>query len=50
MKLRPTDIKRSPNDLRSILDRDQMRLYELIWNRTVASQMQVLNLNVQLLI
>ena len=26
--------------LRSVLDKDQFRLYELIWNRTVASQME----------
>ena len=38
--IRPTDIHRSPQSLKSILDRDQMRLYELIWNRTVSSQME----------
>ena len=38
--IRPTDINRNPTSLKSILDRDQMRLYELIWNRTVSSQME----------
>ncbi len=38
--IRPTDINRNPGSLKSILDRDQMRLYELIWNRTVSSQME----------
>ncbi len=38
--IRPTDIVRNPSSLKSILDRDQMRLYELIWNRTVSSQME----------
>jgi len=38
--IRPTDINRNPASLKSILDRDQMRLYELIWNRTVSSQME----------
>ncbi|MBL6758832.1 MAG: type I DNA topoisomerase, partial [Pelagibacteraceae bacterium] len=38
--IRPTDIHREPSSLKSILDRDQMRLYELIWNRTVSSQME----------
>ena len=38
--IRPTDINKTPSSLRSILDRDQIKLYELIWNRTVASQME----------
>src|SRR6056300_1559108 len=38
--IRPTDITRTPNSLKSKLDKDQMRLYELIWNRTVSSQME----------
>ena len=37
--IRPTHIRRTPGALRSVLNRDQMRLYELIWQRTVASQM-----------
>jgi len=37
--IRPTDFSRSPQALRSVLDRDQYRLYELIWQRAMASQM-----------
>src|SRR5919197_301079 len=37
--IRPTDLGRKPRDVASHLDRDQLRLYELIWKRTVASQM-----------
>jgi DNA topoisomerase-1 len=38
--VRPTDPNRLPNQVARHLDRDQARLYELIWNRAVASQMQ----------
>ena len=38
--VRPTDPNRLPNNVARSLDRDQARLYELIWNRAVASQMQ----------
>ena len=37
--IRPTSANRLPDQLGSVLDRDQARLYRLIWNRTVASQM-----------
>ena len=37
--IRPTDLTRKPADVARHLDRDQLRLYELIWKRTVASQM-----------
>jgi DNA topoisomerase I len=37
--IRPTDIDRKSADIAADLDRDQRRLYELIWKRTVASQM-----------
>jgi len=37
--IRPTDMARSPDELRNVLDRDQFRLYELVWKRAVASQM-----------
>src|SRR3546814_5855133 len=37
--IRPTDLSRRPEDVARVLDRDQLRLYELIWKRTVASQM-----------
>ncbi|HCD16703.1 MAG TPA: type I DNA topoisomerase [Rhodobiaceae bacterium] len=38
--IRPTDISRSPDEIRSYLDYDQQRLYDLIWKRTIASQME----------
>ncbi len=38
--IRPTDISRRPASFKSRLDSDQFRLYELIWMRTVASQME----------
>ncbi|MGD9921195.1 MAG: type I DNA topoisomerase [Pseudorhodoplanes sp.] len=38
--IRPTDAARTPRDVRRALDPDQAKLYELIWNRAVASQMQ----------
>jgi DNA topoisomerase I len=37
--IRPTGAQRLPDQLASVLDRDQARLYRLIWQRTVASQM-----------
>jgi DNA topoisomerase-1 len=37
--IRPTDLARKPADIANRLDRDQLRLYELIWKRTLASQM-----------
>jgi DNA topoisomerase-1 len=37
--IRPTDFGRRPDDVAGFLDRDQRRLYELIWKRAVASQM-----------
>jgi DNA topoisomerase I len=37
--IRPTDVERRPDDLKQYLDRDQLRLYELIWMRFVAGQM-----------
>lgn len=37
--IRPTSTSRSPDRLKSILSRDQLRLYRLIWERFVASQM-----------
>jgi len=38
--IRPTDLSRRPKDLARKLDSDQARLYELIWLRTIASQME----------
>ncbi len=37
--IRPTDISRRPDGLIGALDNDSFRLYRLIWNRLVASQM-----------
>ena len=37
--IRPTDLFRRPKEMASYLDDDGRRLYELIWNRTVACQM-----------
>ena len=38
--IRPTDLFRTPQDVAQYLDKDQLGLYELIWKRTVASQME----------
>ncbi len=38
--IRPTDPWRLPSEVASFLDRDLMRLYELIWQRTIASAME----------
>jgi DNA topoisomerase-1 len=38
--IRPTSIKYAPNIIKKYLDKDLFRLYELIWNRFVASQME----------
>ena len=38
--IRPTDLTRRPRDAKRFLDPDQAKLYELIWLRTVASQME----------
>ncbi|TCS62504.1 type I DNA topoisomerase [Varunaivibrio sulfuroxidans] len=38
--VRPTDLTRLPKAVAAFLDEDQRRLYELIWKRTVASQME----------
>ncbi|MCA1908417.1 MAG: type I DNA topoisomerase [Magnetospirillum sp.] len=43
--IRPTDLFRRPDQLARTLDRDQLRLYELIWKRTVASQMAAAELD-----
>jgi DNA topoisomerase-1 len=37
--IRPTSLEYPPSSLKAILNRDQYRLYELVWNRFVASQM-----------
>ncbi|WPX95965.1 type I DNA topoisomerase [Candidatus Bandiella euplotis] len=37
--IRPTGFEHAPDKLKSFLEDDQFKLYELIWKRTVASQM-----------
>jgi DNA topoisomerase-1 len=37
--VRPTDMHRKPESVAQYLDADQLRLYTLIWQRTMASQM-----------
>lgn len=37
--IRPSSVLREPDQLKSSLSRDQLRLYKLIWERFVASQM-----------
>ena len=37
--VRPTSAMRSPSRMASVLDHDQLRLYTLIWQRTMATQM-----------
>ncbi|MDT7949105.1 MAG: type I DNA topoisomerase, partial [Thermoflexus sp.] len=37
--IRPTSVFRTPESVKPYLDRDQYRLYELIWKRFIASQM-----------
>ena len=37
--IRPTSILRTPSDVEQYLNRDQLRLYTLIWQRFAASQM-----------
>ena len=37
--IRPTAAARTPDSIRSYLDHNQFQLYELVWKRTVASQM-----------
>lgn len=38
--IRPTDYARSPEALKTYLDAEQFKLYDLIWKRAVASQME----------
>jgi DNA topoisomerase-1 len=38
--IRPTDVSRTPDSVAKYLSPDQQRLYDLIWKRAVASQMQ----------
>ena len=37
--VRPSDVMRKPDDIKTFLDADQYKLYELIWRKFVSSQM-----------
>ena len=37
--IRPTDFRLAPQQLAGVLDADELRIYELVWKRTMASQM-----------
>ena len=38
--IRPTDPARTPDSVKRYLDKDQLRLYELVWKRLLSSQME----------
>jgi DNA topoisomerase-1 len=38
--IRPTSVMRQPDGIKEFLNRDQLRLYQLVWQRFVASQME----------
>jgi DNA topoisomerase I len=42
--IRPTEVSRTPESLKDILDHQQLKLYTLIWNRTMATQMAAVQL------
>jgi len=44
--IRPTSILRQPDELAAHLTKDQFKLYELIWKRTLACQMQHALINI----
>ena len=43
--IRPTDVRRTPESLKGKLDGDQLKVYGLIWQRFVASQMAPAKIN-----
>ncbi|XP_047342051.1 DNA topoisomerase 1-like [Impatiens glandulifera] len=43
--IRPTNIRRLPSTLVGILDNDSLKLYTLIWARTMACQMEPVTIN-----
>jgi len=43
--IRPTDIMRSPSEVKKYLSTDQYKLYDLIWSRALSSQMQPAQFN-----
>ncbi len=44
--IRPTDVRLTPDDVKDFLEPDALRLYRLIWERFVASQMASAELDV----
>jgi DNA topoisomerase-1 len=44
--IRPTSVFRRPEEMEKFLNRDQLRLYRLIWQRFLASQMESAVLNI----
>jgi len=38
--VRPTSVMRQPDSIKEFLNRDQLRLYQLVWQRFVSSQME----------
>ncbi|MDD3302789.1 MAG: type I DNA topoisomerase [Candidatus Gracilibacteria bacterium] len=38
--IRPVDLSKNPDSLRGTLDNQEFKLYDLIWKRTIASQME----------
>ena len=38
--IRPTNINRTPEQMADVLDKDHLRLYELVWKRALACQME----------
>jgi len=43
--IRPTEIKRKPNEVKKYINSDQLKLYELIWARALSSQMMPAEFN-----
>lgn len=43
--IRPTSCSRTPESIKDFLQPDELKLYELIWKRTIASQMSNAKLN-----
>ncbi len=37
--IRPTEFRRTPQSLESVLESDELKIYDLIWKRAIASQM-----------
>ncbi len=43
--IRPTDLSRAPEEIKNYLNDKQYKLYDLIWKRALASQMQAAKIN-----